>query len=113
MNSNEDVRNVLMLFRVTEEEKQFILKRAEIAGSKNTSNYLRKMAMSGAIINYDMSSIKDLTKSISNIQSNINQIAVRVNSTNNVYKEDIDEIKEKVGSIWQSLISIQSALQLT
>ncbi|MGN0601247.1 MAG: plasmid mobilization protein [Oscillospiraceae bacterium] len=110
MNNNDDVRNIQMKFRVTENERKFILKKAELSGCKNASSYLRKMAITGQIIKYDSSSIKDLRKRIINIQSNINQIAVRVNSTKNIYSEDIEELQEKVGEIWRSLTSIQSAL---
>lgn len=113
MSNNEDVRNVQMKFRVTEKERQFILKKSEVSGCKNASNYLRKMALTGQIIKYDSDSIKDLRKRMINIQSNINQIAVRVNSTGNIYSDDIEEIQEKVGEIWRSLTSIQSALLLT
>lgn len=110
MNKNEDVRNIQMKFRVTENEQKFILKKAELSGCKSTSSFLRKMAITGTVIKFDSQSIKDLRKRMINIQSNINQIAKRVNSTGNVYAEDIEEIKEKVGEIWQSLASIQSSL---
>ena len=99
-------------FRVTQEERNFIEKKYEISECKNMSDYLRKMAITGMIIKYDTQTLKDLNQKMSNITSNINQIAVRVNSSGNVYSEDIDEIKGKVEDIWQSLKSIQSALQL-
>lgn len=110
MDRNEDVRNIQMKFRVTEYEQKFILKKAELSGCRSTSSYLRKMAITGTVIKFDSKSIQDLKKRMINIQANVNQIAKRVNSTGNVYAEDIEEIKEKVGEIWQSLASIQSSL---
>lgn len=113
MNKNDDVRNIQLKFRVNEEERKFIEKKAEVAGCKNVSSYLRKMAITGQIIKYDSLTLKDLQRRVINIQSNINQIALQVNSTKNVYADDIKEVQEKVGEIWRSLISIQSALLLT
>ena len=113
MSKNDEVRNIQMKFRVNEEERKFIEKKAEVAGCKNVSSYLRKMAITGQIIKYDSQTLKDLQRRVINIQSNINQIALQVNSTKNVYADDIKEVQEKVGEIWQSLISIQSALLLT
>ena len=47
---------------------------------------------------------------VGSIANNINQIAVRVNSTNKVYAEDIVNIKEGQDKIWQLLNSLQSKL---
>lgn len=113
MEKDKEVRDIRMMFRVNEEERKFIEKKSEVAGCKNVSSYLRKMAITGQIIKYDSKTLKDLQRRVINIQSNINQIALQVNSTKNVYADDIKEVQEKVGEIWRSLISIQSALLLT
>ncbi|AEE91066.1 mobilization protein [Tepidanaerobacter acetatoxydans Re1] len=42
--------------------------------------------------------------------SNMNQIAKRVNSTSNIYSEDIEEIKEMMRELWQLQKSILSKL---
>ena len=42
------------------------------------------------------------------IGRNINQIAVRLHSTGNIYAEDMTEIKRGVNQIWQLLLSIRS-----
>jgi hypothetical protein len=47
---------------------------------------------------------------MNNAAFNINQIAHRANSTGNVYKSDLDEIKEMLNNIWQPLIYFQSQL---
>ncbi len=111
MENNEN-RTHQMKFRVTDEERCFIEKKSEISACKNVSAYLRNMAITGMIINYDMNEFKQINRSLVGIQTNINQIALRVNSTNNVYAEDVEEIREKVNNIWLALTSIQSALQL-
>ena len=101
-----------LILRVTPNEFEFINKKYEISGCKNMSDYLRKMAVTGMVIKYDMQTLKELNQRISSISNNINQIAVQVNSHGRIYSDDIKEMKGKIDDIWQSLKSIQSALQL-
>ena len=42
---------------------------------------------------FDMDVFRDMYTSISRISSKINQIAKKVNSTNVIYKNDIDDLK--------------------
>lgn len=110
---NEDItelRTITMRFRASPEEKEFIEKKAEFSGCKNVSSYLRKIAITGMIISYSAEEFKSLRRDIAGIKNNINQIAVRVNSTSKIYSDDIQEIRDKVDKIWQQLQSIQSML---
>ena len=102
-------RKVKISFRVTEDERDFILKKAKLAESRSTGAYLRKMAITGVIVNYDNQELKKLRKSLVGIQKNINQMTIRVNATSRMY-DDFDYLKEVVNEIWQSLTSIQSVL---
>lgn len=108
----DENRGCNLKFRVTQEERNFIEKKYEISECKNMSDYLRKMAITGMIIKYDMQTLKELNQKVSGIANNINQIAVQVNSSGRIYADDIEEMKRKVDEMWQSLKSIQSALQL-
>lgn len=107
---NSVSRKVKITFRVTEDERDFILKKAKLAQSSSTGAYLRKMAIAGVIVNYDNQELKKLRKSLVGIQKNINQMAIRVNATSRMYDDDFDYLKEVVNEIWQSLTSIQSVL---
>ena len=104
-------RNNVIKFKVSDDELDFIKKKAELSGAKNLSCYLRKMAITGVIINYDDKQLDDMQKDINRIGNNVNQIAVRVNRIGAIYYEDLQEIKGKVKELWQSLQSIQSILQ--
>ena len=53
---------------------------------------------------------KDISKNIDGISRNINQIAKRVNATNNAYEEDMVQIKKRQEEVWQLLKSILSQL---
>lgn len=95
---------------VTEEEKQLIERNRKLAGFKNNGAYMRKMAIDGRIFKIDHTPLRDLSSDLTRVSTNINQIAKRVNSTDSIYKDDIDELKEMTEEIWQSLKSILSKL---
>ena len=93
-------RNIQMKFYVTEEEKQLIEQKMQQLPTQRYGAYLRKMAIDGYIINMDTTDIKAFTAELSAIGRNINQIAKRVNAGGSVYKEDIQEIRERLDEIW-------------
>ncbi len=95
-------------FDVSAEEKELIDKKQEQTGIKNKGAFYRKMIIDGYVINTDVSAIKDVTIAINRIGNNINQIARRTNQTGNIYKEDLQEINEKIGDIWLLLKSTLS-----
>lgn len=104
-------RNVPVQFYMTVEEREILNKKMEESKIKNMGAYLRKMAIDGRIFNVDMSPLKSINSQMTRINTNINQITKRVNSTNSIYKEDIEEVENGVEEIWQLLRSIQSVLQ--
>lgn len=93
-------RNIQMKFYVTEEEKQLIEQKMQQLPTQRYGAYLRKMAIDGYIINMDTTDIKAFTAELGAIGRNINQIAKRVNAGGSVYKEDIQEIRERLDEIW-------------
>ena len=93
-------RNIQMKFYVTEEEKQLIEQKMQQLPTQRYGSYLRKMAIDGYIINMDTTDIKAFTAERGAIGRNINQIAKRVNAGGSVYKEDIQEIRERLDEIW-------------
>ena len=94
-------RNIQMKFYVTEEEKRLIDEKMAQLPTRRYGAYLRKMAIDGYIINMDTTDIKAFTAELGAIGRNINQIAKRVNAGGSVYKEDIQEIRERLDEIWQ------------
>ena len=94
-------RKIVLRCPVTEEERRLIEQKMAQIPTKQIGAYLRKMAIDGLIIYTDTSDIKEFTKELQAIGRNVNQIAKRVNSTDSVYKEDIEEIRERLDEIWQ------------
>lgn len=108
--NNKNNRTVTLKFRVTPEEKEIIKRRIKMTNKKTVSEYLRSIALKGVIVNYENQGLIDLMKGMRGIQTNVNQIAMRVNSTNRVYDEDFKYLKRVMKDIWQQLESIQSSL---
>lgn len=95
---------------VTEEEKEIIEERTRIAGFRSTGAYIRKIAIDGRIFKIDPTPLREISSQMTRLSTNINQITKRVNSTDNIYKEDVAELKEMTDELWQSLKSILSKL---
>ena len=93
-------RKIQLKIWVDEEEKELIQEKMKQLGTSQIGAYLRKMAIDGYVINFDTTDIKTFSKELQKIGRNINQIAKRVNSTNSIYCEDMEEIRERQKEIW-------------
>lgn len=104
-------RKMVLRCPVTEEERKLIEYKMSLVPTKQIGAYLRKMAIDGYIIYTDMNEVKKMNKELQRIGRNINQIAKRVNSTSNIYKTDIEELREDLRDIWQLQRTILSTLR--
>ncbi len=97
--------NIPILFFVSPEEKKLIRIKKIEAKTKNMGAYLRKMAIDGYIVNTDTTPLKKQYEEMHKIGVNINQIAKKVNSTGELYPEEMQELKEMVKELWRILRS--------
>ncbi len=110
---DEKKRTLYLKVRVSPEEMAAIKKKFENSGMSSLSTFVRAMIFEGYIVHIDENELKELTRIANNVANNINQIAVRVNSTENIYNNDIAEIKDGVNKLWQPLNFLQGkVLQL-
>ena len=93
-------RNIVVKVKATEEERETIKRRANKAGYKNVSAYIRKMALDGmnVIVSVD-ADIKETVRLMSTATNNINQIAKKANETNSVYENDVNQLRKEVTEI--------------
>ena len=87
-------------------EHEQLRERMAAAHVKTASNFLRIMALKGYVINIDLRTMLEPVKLMRNISSNINQISMRVNSTNNIYADDITELKEYYSQLSENVSKI-------
>ena len=101
----ERKRNKEIHFYVTEEERKLIRRKMIESKTKNMGAYLRKMAIDGYIVNTDTTPLKKQYEEMHKIGVNINQIAKKVNTTGDLYPEEMQELKEMVKELWRILRS--------
>lgn len=110
---DENKRNLYLKVRVSQAEMDAIKKKFQNSGMDTLSGFVRVMIFEGYIVQVNENELHEIYKLAGNIASNINQIAVRVNSAGNVYNNDIAEIKESVNKLWKPLNFLQTkVLQL-
>jgi hypothetical protein len=88
-------RTVRLQLLVTEEEAAMIKEKMLQVGTTNFSMYARKMLIDGYVIKRDFTELKALTKELANLARNINQIALRVNETRSIYKQDVEDLQKQ------------------
>ena len=108
---SDDSRKITIKFRVNDEENKLLEEKFLMSKCRSKSQFMRAMIFKGFIIKFDDKKLKNISRNISGIASNINQIAVRVNSTGNIYAEDISQIKRDINELWRQQRYFQSELQ--
>ena len=101
-------------FHLNDDEQYILDEKFRLSKMKNKSAFLRKLVLYGFVYDVDYSHIREMNALLGNIGSNLNQIAKRVNSTNTIYKKDMEEIKELMNQIWQlqkSMVSKQPLIK--
>lgn len=99
-------KNAIQVY-FSDEELAFLKKRMKELGYTSISKYFREAALQCAIFDVDTDGIfqgvQEVAKEVHKVGVNINQIARRVNETNEVYKDDIEQIMRGQQNIWRML----------
>ena len=101
-------------FHLNDDEQYILDEKFRLSKMKSKSAFLRKLSDVYKRLDVDYSHIREMNALLGNIGSNLNQIAKRVNSTNTIYKKDMEEIKELMNQIWQlqkSMVSKQPLIK--
>ena len=75
---------------------------------KSMSTFLRKLILYGYVYDVDYSYLRNYNTELGQISSSLNQIAKRVNSTGNIYQDDMNEVKELMNKVWHTQKSMLS-----
>jgi hypothetical protein len=103
--SKKRKRNIPFQFYVNSDE-EFLIR--EKAGSchKNISDYLRSIAINGAIYEVDFHEIDEFSRQLSKLHfefnrigNNINQVAKKVNLIDEVDKDDVEILQDEMSDI--------------
>lgn len=100
---DKNKRNHYLKIRVSEEELNAIRKKFQNSGIDTLSGFVRTMIFEGYIVQMDENEIHAIYKLAASIANSINQIALRVNRTGNIYDKDIEDIQFRLNLLWQPL----------
>ena len=92
---------------LNETEWNIILQKMQQLRTRNFGAYARKMLIDGYIIQVDYTEQKKLAAAVSRIAANINHVCQRINQTGRFYEDDVAELKERVGEVWELLKQYQ------
>lgn len=106
----KEKRSIQMKFRVTPVERALIYKKMEQYGTNNMASFLRKMAIDGYVIKLDLPELREMVSLLRRSSSNLNQLAKRVNATNRIYAEDMEELLQKQDQLWQAAKQVLTQL---
>ena len=95
-------------FHLNDDEQYILDEKFRLSGMKSKSAFLRKLILYGYVYDVDYSYLRNYNTELGRISSNLNQIAKRVNSTGNIYQEDMDEVKELMNEVWRTQKSMLS-----
>ena len=95
-------------FHLDDKEQYILDEKFKLSGMKSKSAFIRKLILYGYVYDVDYSFLREYNTELGRISSSLNQIAKRINSTNHVYQEDMDEVKELMKQVWQSQKSMLS-----
>ena len=101
-------RTTPIQFYLNEDEEKILNEKFRLSGMKSKSAFLRKLILYGYVYDVDYSYLRSYNVELGRISSLLNQIAARVNSTNQIYEDDMKEIKEMMDQIWHTHKSMLS-----
>ena len=76
----------------------------------NMAAYLRKMAIDGYVVKLELPELREMVSLLRRSSNNLNQIARRVNSTNRIYDEDMQDMLRTQEKLWASANAILEKL---
>ena len=103
-------RNKPVFFRVDEQEYDLIKEKMKCLNVADMGTYLRRMAIYGYMLEFDMEPLNRFTVELSRIGNNLNQLTKRANETGNIYIEDIEVINNDIKTMKADIRQFTNAL---
>lgn len=89
-------------FYLSDDEQYILEQKFKLSGMKSKAAFLRTMILYGYVYDVDYSFLQKYNTELGRISSNLNQITKRINTTGNVYEQDIKEAKELMNEVWHT-----------
>ena len=95
---------------VTPEEQRQIQERMAQVGILNMGAYMRKMALSGYVLQVDLSPVRELVSLQRRCANNLNQMAIHVNTCGGIYPDEIKALQRDYADLWEPLSDLLKKL---
>ena len=92
-------RDEIIILRITKSEKNRIYEKMFGMGIRSLSAYIRKMALDGYCLNLDLPQLRRMAYLLQNCSNNLNQVAKRVNESNQLYAADLDDLRIRLDEL--------------
>jgi hypothetical protein len=97
-------------FKCSPEEMAWIERGMAQTGISNKSAYLRKMAIDGHVFVLDSPALNEIGRLLRITANNVNQLAKRVNSGGEAYRQDIDDVNSQLTAIRENFGEVLTEL---
>ena len=99
--ANRTRKNELKIY-LSDDEKYILDRKVELSRRKSISYYIRTLILYGFVYDVDYSYLRQYNETLGKISGSLNQIAKRINSTGNVYEEDMKAVKGIMDEVWRT-----------
>lgn len=106
---NPRKRNIHLHVMVTAEELDAIRERMAEANITNAGAFVRKMALTGYILNVDLAPVRELVSMQRRCANNLNQVAIHAN-TYGVYQSEILALQQDYADLWGRVSDVLNQL---
>ena len=101
-------------FKVSEGERDLIEQKMALAGVRNMSGYIRKMAIDGYVVNLEIPELTECANLLRYISNNVNQMVRQMNSGGAVYPDEAHDIcvkQDKTNRLFGAILEQLSRLK--
>ena len=92
-------KNSLLVY-FSDDEIRILNAKWKMSGLRSRSAFIRQLIIYGNVYDIDYKYLREYNAKLSEISRSLNQIAKRVIVSNNIYEDDIKEIKKEIEEIW-------------
>ena len=109
--SDDERKSKVLKIRLNDREFAKLKQYTEESGLRSMSQYMLNSIIATPIIEITDEELAPIKARVDEISDSINSIAIRVNQTNKIYPEDMEEIRQGVEEISARLAEYQAKLE--
>ena len=109
--TDEERKTMRMKLKLNSKEYEMLKQYTEESGLRSMSQYMLNSIIATPIIEITDEELAPIKARVNEIAESINSIAIRVNQTDKIYHEDMEEIRQGVAEISAMLAEYRAKLE--